>query len=94
LLDAEFSPYRESVKAIEVTGPDVSLDARAYSVLALVLHELATNAAKYGALSVSTGRLSLEWKRTDIGDCEIYWLERDGPLVDTAIAAGLWFDAD
>lgn len=88
LLDAEFSPYRESVKAIEVTGPDVSLDARAYSVLALVLHELATNAAKYGALSVSTGRLSLQWKRTDIGDCEIHWLERDGPLVAPPLRPG------
>ncbi|MGM5050184.1 HWE histidine kinase domain-containing protein [Tardiphaga sp. 604_B6_N1_1] len=88
LLDAEFSPYRESVKAIEVTGPDVSLDARAYSVLALVLHELATNAAKYGALSVSTGRLSLQWKRTDIGDCEIHWLERDGPLVTPPLRPG------
>jgi light-regulated signal transduction histidine kinase (bacteriophytochrome)/CheY-like chemotaxis protein len=88
LLDAEFSPYRESVKAIEVTGPDVSLDARAYSVLALVLHELATNAAKYGALSVSRGRLSLQWKRTDIGDCEIHWLERDGPLVAPPLRPG------
>ncbi|MGM4918845.1 HWE histidine kinase domain-containing protein [Tardiphaga sp. 813_E8_N1_3] len=88
LLDAEFSPYRETVKAIEVTGPDVLLDARAYSVLALVLHELATNAAKYGALSVSTGRLSLQWKRTDIGDCEIHWLERDGPLVAPPLRPG------
>jgi light-regulated signal transduction histidine kinase (bacteriophytochrome)/CheY-like chemotaxis protein len=81
LLDAEFSPYRETVAAIDVTGPDVQLDARAYSVLALVLHELATNAAKYGALSVSTGRLSLQWSRTEAGACEIRWLERDGPRV-------------
>lgn len=88
LLDAEFSPYRETVKAIDATGPDVLLDARAYSVLALVLHELATNAAKYGALSVTTGRLSLQWKRTAIGDCEILWLERDGPLVTPPLRRG------
>jgi CheY-like chemotaxis protein len=50
-------------------------------VLALVLHELATNAAKYGALSVGLGRLSLTWQRLDGGDCEIRWLERDGPIV-------------
>lgn len=81
LLDAELSPYREAVKEIAVVGPDVLLDARAYSVLALVLHELATNAAKYGALSVSSGRLSLQWTRTDAGDCDIRWLERDGPIV-------------
>jgi light-regulated signal transduction histidine kinase (bacteriophytochrome)/CheY-like chemotaxis protein len=81
LIDAELSPYREAVKAIDVSGPDVLLDARAYSVLALVLHELATNAAKYGALSVSSGRLSLTWTRSDVGDCEIRWRESDGPLV-------------
>lgn len=81
LIDAELSPYREAVKEIAVVGPEVMLDARAYSVLALVLHELATNAAKYGALSVGLGRLSLTWQRLDGGDCEIRWLERDGPIV-------------
>jgi CheY-like chemotaxis protein len=57
------------------------LDARAFSVLALVLHELATNAAKYGALSVRPGRLSLTWQRLESGDCDIRWVERDGPIV-------------
>ena len=81
LIDAELSPYRDSVADISLDGPDVLLDSRAFSVLALVLHELATNAAKYGALSVKDGRLSLRWERTDQGDCEIRWLERDGPRV-------------
>ncbi|MET0971250.1 MAG: HWE histidine kinase domain-containing protein [Tardiphaga sp.] len=81
LLNAEISPYRDAVRAIELTGPDVLLDARAYSVLALVLHELATNAAKYGALSVGAGRLSLKWDRKEADDCEITWVENDGPLV-------------
>jgi light-regulated signal transduction histidine kinase (bacteriophytochrome)/ActR/RegA family two-component response regulator len=81
LLDAELLPYRETVAEIAIDGPDVLLDARAYSVLALVLHELATNAAKYGALSFHVGRLSLRWERTTAGDCNIRWIERGGPPV-------------
>ncbi len=81
LLDAELSPYRGTVAEIAVDGPDVQLDARAYSVLALVLHELATNAAKYGALSFHGGRLSLRWERTGQDDCHINWIERGGPAV-------------
>jgi light-regulated signal transduction histidine kinase (bacteriophytochrome)/CheY-like chemotaxis protein len=81
LVDAELSPYRETVGEIDADGPDAHLDARAFSVLALVLHELATNAAKYGALSVRAGRLSLQWTRDAAGDCEISWIERDGPPV-------------
>jgi two-component sensor histidine kinase len=55
LLEAELSPYQDAAAEIALDGPDVHLDARAFSVLALVLHELATNAAKYGALSVKSG---------------------------------------
>lgn len=55
LLEAELSPYRSAATTITLDGPPVWLDARAFSVLALVLHELSTNAAKYGALSVSGG---------------------------------------
>ena len=88
LIDAELSPYREAVTEVEVEGPEAMLDARAYSVLALVLHELATNAAKYGALSVGPGRLSLTWRRVDGGDCEIRWQERDGPIVKPPLKRG------
>lgn len=88
LIDAELSPYRGTVRAIEASGPDVLLDARAYSVLALVLHELATNAAKYGALSVSAGHLALHWIRTEASDCEIRWVERDGPVVGQPLQPG------
>lgn len=88
LLEAELSPYQDAAAEIVLDGPDVQLDARAFSVLALVLHELATNAAKYGALSVKNGRLSLQWQRTAQGDCEIRWLERDGPLVSRTAKPG------
>ena len=79
LVDAELSPYPAA--QIIIHGDDVGIDARAYSVLALVIHELATNAAKYGALSVPTGRLEIGWKRGEAGECDIAWEEGDGPPV-------------
>ncbi|MFJ4434036.1 HWE histidine kinase domain-containing protein [Pseudomonas sp. NPDC089395] len=81
LLEAELSPYRTSADALELRGPGLLLDARAFSVLALVLHELATNAAKYGALSRAGGRLSVTWTVDAGGACEIIWCERGGPTV-------------
>ncbi|WP_325169465.1 HWE histidine kinase domain-containing protein [Azospirillum agricola] len=81
LLDAELSPYRMGGVTIALDGPAVGLDARAYSVLALVLHELATNAAKYGALSRSGGRLAVRWSVDAGGGCEIRWEESGGPAV-------------
>lgn len=79
LLHAELSPYPQGQIAIE--GNDVGLDARAYSVMALVLHELSTNAAKYGALSVPKGRLIITTGINESGDCTITWVERGGPEV-------------
>jgi len=81
LLDAELSPYRTAIADIVMQGPNVILDARAYSVMALVLHELATNAAKYGALSSPGGRLSVSWAIDAAGACAIIWQESGGPQV-------------
>ncbi len=81
LLRAELSPYVVYGREIEIVGPDLVLDARAYSVMALVLHELATNAAKYGPLSTPWGGLSARWALTGEGDCELLWRETGGPLV-------------
>ncbi|MCX2887672.1 MULTISPECIES: HWE histidine kinase domain-containing protein [Pseudomonas] len=81
LLEAELSPYRTAAGVIELQGPNVILDARAYSVMALVLHELATNAAKYGALSRGGGTLSVGWSIDPAGACAIAWRESGGPMV-------------
>jgi light-regulated signal transduction histidine kinase (bacteriophytochrome) len=78
LVGAECQPY---LSRAQLDGPDVALDARAYSVLALVIHELMTNAAKYGALSRSTGKLEVSWSLTEECDCVINWRETGGPLV-------------
>ena len=79
LARAELGPYAS--RDLHISGPEIVLDARAYSVLALVLHELATNAAKYGALSAPGGRLAATWALTEDGDCRLDWRESGGPAV-------------
>ncbi len=81
LINAEVTPYRASHSSIVVDGPPVWLDTRAFSVMALMLHELSTNAAKYGALSRAGGSLSVRWKFDDLAGCEIEWIESGGPPV-------------
>ncbi|MBB4006539.1 HWE histidine kinase domain-containing protein [Allorhizobium taibaishanense] len=88
LLEAELSPYSSDGSVLSLEGPLVVLDSRAYAVTALVIHELATNAAKYGALSRGGGTLGLIWRWTDAGDCEILWTERGGPTVTTPTRRG------
>jgi light-regulated signal transduction histidine kinase (bacteriophytochrome)/CheY-like chemotaxis protein len=79
LFEAELSPYPATQVAL--VGDDVGLDARAISVMALVIHELATNAAKYGALSAPSGRVRVNWGLDESGACEVAWRENGGPRV-------------
>lgn len=88
LLNAELTPYRQPAISITVGGPPVLLNSRAFSVMALVLHELSTNAAKYGALSRPGGRLDVSWSLTVHGDCDIVWRETAGPLVSPPSRTG------
>lgn len=81
LLNAELMPYRGDGDRIRLEGPGVWMDARAFSIMALVLHELSTNAAKYGALSAPNGRLDVEWHLDAVGRCRIAWRESGGPRV-------------
>lgn len=76
LLVDLFEPYER----VRVTGGDVAIDDRSATPLALVFHELATNATKYGALSVETGEVLLD---VDPGDerVRLTWTERGGPPV-------------
>src|SRR5262249_56548296 len=59
----ELAPYRaDAPERIAAAGPDVSLEPRTAQTLALALHELSTNAAKYGSLSVMSGRVEVNWE--------------------------------
>lgn len=64
-------------------GPGVALTPRAANAASLALHELATNAVKYGALSVETGRIEVTWALTPDGGFVLDWAESGGPRVST-----------
>lgn len=63
-----------------IEGPDVAVSGDAVTSLALVLHELATNAAKYGALSTLEGQIRIAWTVAD-GRLALAWEERGGPVI-------------
>jgi PAS domain S-box-containing protein len=75
------APYQRD--RFEIGGPDVRLTPKMALALTLALHELATNAAKYGALSVSSGRIAITWRvqPNDQPHLILRWQERGGPLV-------------
>jgi PAS domain S-box-containing protein len=62
-------------------GPDLLLSPRATNALTLALHELGTNAVKFGALSTEHGRIDVRWRALDAGGFELVWSESDGPPV-------------
>ena len=92
LIRRELAPYATAGNT-RIDGPDVILDGEAAQALALVVHELATNAAKYGALSVKSGRVTVRWSFTaDSGMrslLRIEWEEKAGPQVVPPTRSGL-----
>ncbi|GEO14995.1 sensor histidine kinase [Microvirga aerophila] len=83
----ELAPYRKNYDdRIIVEGPKVNLPARYAINLGLVLHELVTNAAKYGALATPTGQLDLKWTANGTADgplqLHLHWVEAGGPPVE------------
>jgi len=81
LIEEELAPYRTtSAERIVAEGPDVLLRPSSAQTLALALHELATNAAKYGSLSTGGGRVRIKWSKEN-GLLKINWAESNGPAV-------------
>ncbi|MBS0409815.1 MAG: hypothetical protein JSR86_07865 [Proteobacteria bacterium] len=80
VLESELLHYGEG--RIELSGPTVMLPPRAALALGLVIHELATNASKYGALSSPTGRVAVAWRLDEEAlPLRLEWTERGGPVV-------------
>jgi two-component system CheB/CheR fusion protein len=85
LVRKVLSPYvdpartGDSIRA-EIDGPEIAVGSEAATNVALVVHELATNAAKYGALSVPGGRVHISWAVTK-GRLVLSWEEKDGPVI-------------
>ncbi len=78
ILAQELASY--DVSRISFTGGTVEIHGKLAVVLSLIVHELATNAAKYGALSSPHGRLDISW-RADANDVALDWVESGGPPV-------------
>ncbi len=81
LARAITAPFADGDGRIVLSGPDVPTGGRSATSLALLLHELATNAAKHGALSSPAGRVDISW-RIGEGALHLTWRERGGPPLD------------
>lgn len=86
LVDEEVAAYSMSGR-IRLSGPEVQLEPATAQTLALALHELVTNSAKYGALSALSGELAIEWE-VDDGVLILTWIENGGPLVQAPTSRG------
>lgn len=85
LVGDTLAPFRlDSEGRIAISGPEVRLSPTAAVTMTLAFHELATNAAKFGALSRPEGRISVEWSidaSRNGGVLDLHWRESDGPIV-------------
>jgi len=89
LIEAELAPYcGENRARFRLLGDDVLVAPEAYTILALVVHELATNSAKYGSLSARAGSVEISLARTAFGDLALRWREAGGPPVTAPTRAG------
>jgi len=85
----ELAPYFEADETrVRINGPQVLLEPNAAQAVAVTLHELATNAAKYGALSAANGKIDLNWLHEADGRLIIHWSEIGGPAVQTPAHQG------
>ena len=78
LVARSLAPYRGEER-VAWAGPPLRLAASSVVSLAMVLHELSTNAAKYGAFANREGRVEIVWRRQDADKAELTWTERGGP---------------
>jgi two-component sensor histidine kinase len=85
---AAVRPHADGEHRIVATGPDVSLTAQQALGLSLAIHELGTNAIKYGALSIDAGRVLIEWDVGQDGSFEFRWTEVNGPSVEAPSRRG------
>src|SRR3982074_720687 len=86
LVDEELAPYSTGDQ-IAFDGSEIQLQPATAQTLALALHELVTNSAKYGALSTQSGRLSIKW-RIQEHMLHMVWAKRDRPVVEKPVSRG------
>jgi PAS domain S-box-containing protein len=82
LVTQELLPYGDKTEArVRIDGPAAMLEPYSAQAIAITLHELATNAAKYGALSASAGHVEVAWSRMADGRLSLRWIELGGPPI-------------
>ena len=86
LISQALKPYRQpdAPDRIAISGPEIRIGGRRSTSLTMAMHELATNALKYGALSVDAGRVTVSWRVEEVSGIrrlQIEWRERGGPPV-------------
>jgi PAS domain S-box-containing protein len=82
LVEEEMAAFRAAGRqSVQIDGPPLALGPTAVQAFGLALHELATNAVKYGALSVPGGTVRISWERTANGGLRFSWREIGGPAV-------------
>jgi PAS domain S-box-containing protein len=85
----ELAPYSTSGdKRVRIDGPQVLLRPDIAQAVAVILHELATNAVKYGALSRPNGDINLKWSHEASGRLNLQWIETGGPTVEPPTRSG------
>jgi PAS domain S-box-containing protein len=89
IASEELAPYcRSDANRAQIDGDRVLLEPPLAQTTAVVLHELATNAAKYGALSGPEGKVRIDWSRAGDGRLHVRWSESGGPLVTPSARKG------
>jgi PAS domain S-box-containing protein len=85
----ELAPYSATrERRVRVEGPQVVLEPDTAQAVAVALHELATNAAKYGAFSTANGYIDLKWSHDANGRLNLRWIETGGPIVQPPTRIG------
>ena len=95
LLASQLAHFGGLDERVSAKGEDVAVTAPAAQTLGMAFHELATNAAKYGALSTEAGRIDVAWPSADPDGQEIFrleWVESGGPAVERAGRARIRLD--
>ena len=90
LVTKELAPYRKGDGTrVAIEGPALALEPNTAQTIAVVVHELTTNAVKYGALSVIEGRIIVSWTHNSSGRLVLRWTETGGPAVSTPTRKGV-----
>lgn len=97
LITAQIAHYNNLIGSrIKIDGPHIPLSASVVQPIGIAIHELATNAAKYGALSNQTGQIDIKWRIGGADDnrtLDISWVESGGPLPKPLTKEGFGYEA-